>query len=96
MRAGACVDDGVELCAATAAFGSSGNGRSQRCGETMEDIALLIAAAYWIVAIRCNQPLFKALPAALAGLDPTEVITPHPVSGPRGRPPVARVCAIPS
>jgi hypothetical protein len=38
--------------------------------------------AYWIVAIQCNQPLLEALPAALAGLDPAEVITPHPVSGP--------------
>lgn len=165
-----------------AAFGSSAKGRSQRCGETMEDIAQLIAAAkaarsrlldrirdlstaqdafqpdpaewsvaetvehlvlaeqgsinrvwaaaegvrqghpvwagarvhhgksieqivaemwaprqqapdiatprrrgfldYWIVAIQCNQPLLEALPAALAGLDPTDVITPHPVSGP--------------
>jgi hypothetical protein len=38
--------------------------------------------AYWIVAIQCNQPLLEALPAALAQLDPAEVITPHPVSGP--------------
>ena len=38
--------------------------------------------AYWIAAIQCNQPLLDALPAALAGLDPAEVITPHPVSGP--------------
>jgi hypothetical protein len=34
------------------------------------------------VAIQCNQPLLEALPAALAQLDPAEVITPHPVSGP--------------
>ncbi len=38
--------------------------------------------AYWVVAIQCNQPLLEALPATLAGLDPDEVITPHPVSGP--------------
>ena len=38
--------------------------------------------SYWIAAIQCNQPLLEALPAALAGLDPVEVITPHPVSGP--------------
>ena len=38
--------------------------------------------AYWLVALQCNQPLLEALPAALAGLDPAEVITPHPVSGP--------------
>ena len=38
--------------------------------------------AYWIVALQCNQPLLEALPAALAGLDPNEVITPHPISGP--------------
>ena len=38
--------------------------------------------AYWIVAIQCNQPLLEALPPALAGLDPAEVITPHPISGP--------------
>ena len=38
--------------------------------------------AYWIAAMQCNQPLLDALPAALAGLDPAEVITPHPVSGP--------------
>lgn len=37
---------------------------------------------YWIAAIQCNQPLLEALPSALAGLDPVEVITPHPVSGP--------------
>jgi hypothetical protein len=37
---------------------------------------------YWIVAIQCNQPLLEALPAALAGLDPVQVVTPHPVSGP--------------
>jgi hypothetical protein len=38
--------------------------------------------AYWIVALQCNQPLLEAIPGALAGLDPIEVITPHPVSGP--------------
>jgi hypothetical protein len=38
--------------------------------------------AYWIVAIQCNQPMLEALPAALAGLEPAEVVTPHPVSGP--------------
>jgi hypothetical protein len=37
---------------------------------------------YWITALRCNQPILEALPAALAGLDPAEVITPHPISGP--------------
>jgi len=37
---------------------------------------------YWTVAIQCNQPLLEALPAALEGLDPGEVITPHPISGP--------------
>ena len=38
--------------------------------------------AYWIVAMQCNQPLLEALPAALAGLDLAEIITPHPISGP--------------
>jgi len=38
--------------------------------------------AYWVVALRANQPLLEALPAALAGLDPRQVITPHPISGP--------------
>lgn len=38
--------------------------------------------AYWVVAIQCNQPLLEALPTALTGLDPAEVITPHPISGP--------------
>ena len=38
--------------------------------------------SYWITAIQCNQPLLEALPAALAGLNPVEIITPHPVSGP--------------
>src|SRR5262249_5915698 len=38
--------------------------------------------AYWIVAIQCNQPLLEAVPGALAGLDPAEVVAPHPVSGP--------------
>jgi len=38
--------------------------------------------AYWVVAIRCNQPLLEALPPSLAGLDPVEVVTPHPISGP--------------
>jgi DinB family protein len=38
--------------------------------------------AYWITALRCNQPILEALPAALAGLDPADVITPHPISGP--------------
>jgi hypothetical protein len=37
---------------------------------------------YWIVAIHSNQPLLEALPAVLGGLDPAEVITPHPISGP--------------
>ena len=38
--------------------------------------------AYWTVAIQCNQPLLDALPAALDGLDPAKIITPHPISGP--------------
>jgi hypothetical protein len=38
--------------------------------------------AYWVLAIQCNQPLLEALSGALAGQDPTEVITPHPISGP--------------
>jgi hypothetical protein len=38
--------------------------------------------SYWILALRCNQPLLEALPARLQGLDPEEVITPHPISGP--------------
>lgn len=38
--------------------------------------------SYWIVALRCNQPLLEALPAQLDGLDPQDVITPHPISGP--------------
>jgi hypothetical protein len=38
--------------------------------------------AYWILAIECNQPLLDAVPAALAELDPAEVVTPHPISGP--------------
>jgi hypothetical protein len=38
--------------------------------------------AYWLVALQCNQPLLEALPVALQGLDPAEVITPHPISGP--------------
>ncbi|HET7340548.1 MAG TPA: DinB family protein [Methylomirabilota bacterium] len=38
--------------------------------------------AYWLVALQCNQPLLDALPGALDGLDPHEVITPHPISGP--------------
>jgi DinB superfamily len=37
---------------------------------------------FWVVAIECNQPLLEALPAALGGLDPGAVVTPHPVSGP--------------
>jgi hypothetical protein len=37
---------------------------------------------YWILAIECNQPLLDAVPAALAELDPAEVVTPHPISGP--------------
>jgi len=38
--------------------------------------------SYWIVALNCNQPLLEALPTALDDLDPTDVVTPHPVSGP--------------
>jgi hypothetical protein len=38
--------------------------------------------SYWLVAIQCNQPLLEALPAALAGLKPSEIVTPHPISGP--------------
>jgi hypothetical protein len=38
--------------------------------------------SYWIVALRCNQPLLGALPARLEGLDPRDVVTPHPISGP--------------
>ena len=38
--------------------------------------------SYWIMALRCNQPLLEALPAQLVGLDPHDVITPHPISGP--------------
>jgi hypothetical protein len=38
--------------------------------------------AYWLVALQSNQPLLEALPAALKGLDPADVITPHPISGP--------------
>ncbi len=38
--------------------------------------------SYWRVALQSNQPLLEALPAALEGLDPAEVITPHPISGP--------------
>jgi hypothetical protein len=38
--------------------------------------------AYWMVAIQCNQPLLEALPTALADLDPADVVTPHPISGP--------------
>ena len=41
----------------------------------MEDIAQLITAA-------TGQSLLEAVPAARAGLDPAEVITPHPISGP--------------
>jgi hypothetical protein len=37
--------------------------------------------AYWILAIECNQPLLDAVPAALAQLDPAEVVTPHRISG---------------
>lgn len=37
--------------------------------------------AYWILAMECNQPLLDAVPAALAELDPAEVVTPHPISG---------------
>jgi len=39
-------------------------------------------ASYWIVALQCNQPLLEALPARLEGLDPRDVVTPHPISGP--------------
>jgi DinB superfamily len=38
--------------------------------------------AYWILAIECNQPMLDAVQAALAELDPAEVVTPHPISGP--------------
>lgn len=38
--------------------------------------------SYWIVALKCNQPLLEALPARLEGLDPRDVVTPHPISGP--------------
>lgn len=38
--------------------------------------------SYWVLALQCNQPLLEALPACLQGLDPHEVITPHPISGP--------------
>lgn len=37
---------------------------------------------YWIVALQCNQPLLEALPTRLEGLDPRDVVTPHPISGP--------------
>ena len=34
------------------------------------------------MALQCNQPLLEALPSRLEGLDPREVVTPHPISGP--------------
>ena len=37
---------------------------------------------YWMLALQCNQPLLDALPDRLLGLNPHEVITPHPISGP--------------
>ena len=37
---------------------------------------------FWVVALQCNQPLLEALPARLAGIDPADVVTPHPISGP--------------
>ncbi len=38
--------------------------------------------AFWIVALRCNQPLLEAVASALDGLDALSVVTPHPISGP--------------
>jgi hypothetical protein len=38
--------------------------------------------SYWMLALQCNQPLLEALPGRLRGLNPYDVITPHPISGP--------------
>lgn len=38
--------------------------------------------AFWRVAIQCNQLLLEATPSTLVDLNPTEIITAHPISGP--------------
>jgi DinB superfamily len=56
-----------------------------RRGQQARDIATPRRCgplAYWILAMECNQPLLDAVPAALAELDPAEVVTPHPISCP--------------
>jgi hypothetical protein len=38
--------------------------------------------SYWSAALRTNQMLVEALAAVLQGLDPAEIVAPHPISGP--------------
>lgn len=38
--------------------------------------------SYWSAVLRANQALVDQIPAVLDGLDPAEVVAPHPISGP--------------
>ena len=37
---------------------------------------------YWVATLEGNQPLLEALPLALPGLAPEDIVTPHPISRP--------------